>query len=293
MRAFITGCAQNSASHLASVFKNIERLRSLFAQSQILILENDSIDDTRALIRDYAFSVQSVSALTFPGLNNIIPQKTIRLAHLRNIAMSWLAENSGLEEVDVVVVLDLDEVNTEPWDLNIFQELISSWMMQAESAAIFANQQGIYYDLWALRHTQHSPDDVWSAIIKAHAEDKSLSDQELLEMIYLPRQFSLPVGSPPLQVSSAFGGLAIYKAEWLKKAQPHYIGEQPLSLKTSQGTRWLRVQCCEHVAFNQQIALAGGSLWIYPEMINWNTQNVTAFGGLRPNPHAWRHLIIG
>ena len=129
--------------------------------------------------------------------------------------------------------------------------------------------------------------------IKAHAEDKRLSEQELLKKIYFPRQFSLPVDSPPLQVSSAFGGLAFYKAEWLMKVRPRYIGEQPLSLNTRQGTRWLRVQCCEHVAFNEQIAQAGGSLWIYPTLINWNTQNIIASGGLQPNPHSWKHLIIG
>lgn len=292
MRALITGCAQNCAPWLPAVLANVERLRALCSSSRVLLLENDSSDATVELIRDYGHSQPGVWALGFPGLNGRLPAKTVRLAHLRNTALAWLEAHGGWESIDVLVVLDLDGVNAAPWTLEAVRGALAWWQAQPAAAGLFANQRGPYYDLWALRHRQLCPDDVWAAMLKMHGQRPDLSDAQLLAHVYEPRQFELASDRPPLEVDSAFGGLAFYSAAWLARTQARYCGEQPLRWQGPQGERWLRMQCCEHVALHRQLRCAGGRLWIHPGLINWDTRSAAA-AGMTPNPSGWRHLNLG
>jgi hypothetical protein len=292
MRALITGCAQNCSHWLPAVLANVEQLRSLCQESRVLLLENDSNDNTVARLRAYSNSSSQVHALGFPGLNARIPIKTVRLAHLRNTALAWLEQHGGWGSIDLLVVLDLDGVNADPWDLNQLQAALQWWQRQPNAAGLFANQMGPYYDLWALRHPQLCPDDVWAAMLRRHGEQPELSDEELLEAVYEPRQFSLGRDQPPLEVESAFGGLAFYSAAWLARSRARYGGEEPLSWQGPKGQRWLRWQCCEHVALHRQLRAVGGRLWIHPQLINWQSHRAQGLG-MRPNPSGWRHLALG
>ena len=291
MRALITGCVQNCGPHFPAVLANVELLRGLCSESRVLLLENNSTDQTVAEIRAYAGQHDGIHALGFPDLNAQIPIKTVRLAHLRNTSMEWLALHGGWSSIDLLVVLDFDEVNGAPWDLDTIKGGLHWLNQQPDAAGLFANQLGPYYDLWALRHREHCADDVWAAMFTLHGKHPEFSDQRLLESVYLPREFCLAPHDLPLEVESAFGGLAFYRSSWLARAEPRYVGETPLAWQGPNGLRWLRWQCCEHVAFHRQIRAAGGRLWIYPQLINWNTQAARA-GGMRPNPAGWRHLVV-
>ena len=291
-RALITGCVRDCAPHLPALFRNIEALRCLFDFSEVLLLENDSRDDSVDCIRDYANASQGIYALGFPGLAEQIPIKTVRLAHLRNTALAWQQSRRSWSELDLLVVLDMDCVNAAPWDLGVMTKSLRWWWQQANSAGLFANQSGPYYDLWALRHPQYCPDDVWAALARLHGQSPGLSDLQLLDAVYTPRQFELNPQSPPLEVDSAFGGLGFYRTSWLERAEPFYCGERPLAWDGPNGRRWWRWQCCEHVSFNQALRRMGGRLWIAPSLINWNTRLLVDQGGLRPNPSSWRHLPV-
>ena len=89
-RLWILGCAQSSARYLPAVFANLEKCQSYFQNSTILVLENDSQDDTHAWLREYSRSSRTLRAKTFQGLNQRIIAKTVRLAALRNAGMDWL-----------------------------------------------------------------------------------------------------------------------------------------------------------------------------------------------------------
>ena len=286
-RALITGCAQNCAADLPNVLHNIEVLRNLCSSSRVLLLENDSSDHTATVIRDYANKNRDVHALAFPGLNQRIPGKTVRLAHLRNTALHWLEANGGWASIDWLVVLDLDAVNAAPWNPDQLQNALSWWQEQPDAAGLFANQLGPYYDLWALRHPSLCSNDVWAAMLHLHAEQPELSDTELMTAVLEPRRFQLDPGAQPLEVDSAFGGLGIYSSRWLAQSGARYYGEHPLQWQSPQGSRWLRWQCCEHVALHERLRSAGGRLWIHPALINWDTRQ-----GQRPNPSGWRHLAL-
>ena len=111
-----TGCAQNCSPWFESVANNIEAFRQLCSESRVLLLENDSSDNTAELIRAYGRSHSGVYAIGFPGLIARIPIKTVRLAHLRNTALEWLRCHGGRSSNDWLVGLDPDEVDDSPWD---------------------------------------------------------------------------------------------------------------------------------------------------------------------------------
>ena len=73
----------------------------------------------------------------------------------------------------------------------------------------------------------------------------------------------------PIEVDSAFGGLAIYKTAYIVKNPNPYVGYKMKSVPTEDGTFGLaRWQTCEHVHFNAGIRSMGGRLFIMPSLIN-------------------------
>ena len=293
-RLWILGCAQNSARYFPHIFANLERCQSYFQDSTILVLENDSRDGTCAWLRQYGRSNGRLQAKAFKGLNERISAKTVRLAALRNAGIDWLRAQGALESAnDLVMILDLDEVNADPWDFTQWEQVLSWFLARDQAGAVFANQQGPYYDLWALRHPQLCPHDVWWHVYQIHLQHPLLSDEQCIERGYAPWQFTLSPDQEPFQVESAFGGLGLYKTSWLRRAQAPYCGEQARLLSAADaGLQLLRWQVAEHVSFHAGLRAAGASLWLYPGWINWNTQAVADKGGLRPNPAAWRHLAF-
>ena len=227
-RLWILGCAQNSARYLPHIFANLERCQSYFQDSTILVLENDSRDGTCAWLRQYGRSNGRLQAKAFKGLNERITAKTVRLAALRNAGIDWLRAQGALESAnDLVMILDLDEVNADPWDFIQWEQVLSWFLARDQAGAVFANQQGPYYDLWALRHPQLCPHDVWWHVYQIHLQHPLLSDEQCIERGYAPWQFTLSPDQEPFQVESAFGGLGLYKTSWLRRAQAPIAVSKP------------------------------------------------------------------
>ncbi len=284
----IVGCAQNVATRLPCVIENIEGLRNLFDNSEVLILENDSDDLTSSELSNYAKTSSGVHAFSLPGLSQKIPVKTERLAHLRNACIAWLRQSGVLRASSLVLILDLDEVNSEPWDFEAFQEALRWFFSKQAAAALFASQKGPYYDLWALRHSDLCPDDIWEKQFEAHLRNPELNDQQLFEDVVLPIQFSIPNDSQPFAVESAFGGLAFYKGDRLLSNPATYVGSKSRWVTGDNGPRLIRWQCSEHVSFNAGLRAKGFELFVHPRLINWHTDLLSQ--GLRLNPGSWRHL---
>ena len=90
-----------------------------------------------------------MQVISFRGLNERIPVKTLRLAHLRNGVMDWLKQHQAFTATNLVLVLvlDLDNMNLLQWNIDKFHRVLS-WLAGIPSAAgVFANQLGPYYDL--------------------------------------------------------------------------------------------------------------------------------------------------
>jgi hypothetical protein len=247
--AVFVGCARNCAAHLDGVLQNIERMASLYAKAAFIFVENDSQDVTKARLQEWLASRSSAVLLQLDGLAATEARRTARLATARNSYLAHLG-SSPYALYDDLVVLDFDDVNSLPIDLDAFAAAADFLRSDDQTVAVFANSKPVYFDVWALRHPTWCPNDCWSEVRSA----RDMPPPAAVHRFVYSRQIEIEPNRPPVEVSSAFGGLGIYR---LAKTLPHRYD----------GTSSSGIEICEHVSLNAALS-RGGRLFIFPGLQN-------------------------
>jgi hypothetical protein len=225
-----------------------------------LVVESDSSDDTVAVLERLSGTVPGFAYRTLGRLAERLPERTDRLAHCRNVYREHLeqlnASGDPASNTGFLVVADLDGVNDEL----TAQGMRSCWARDDWSVCA-ANQKGLYYDIWALRHAQWCPGDCWEQ--SRFLERYTGSAGNARKVSVYGRMIHIPEDSEWLEVESAFGGLAIYRTQALGAAR--YVG------LTAQGR-----PVCEHVALHAAMRAQGGRIFINPRLINADTSDLIA-----------------
>jgi FkbM family methyltransferase len=254
-KAVFAGCARSCAPFLKDVLANIEALGATYEAFEIVIVENDSEDDTRSRLREVAGSRDNVRLIEADGLEERHPKRTDRIAAARNLYIEAVRE-PRYADCDDLVVLDFDDVNCRPINASAFAAA-REWLWQEPNRrAVFANSSLFYYDVWALRHPSWSPDDCWARVRSAQ---KSMGMEEAMRRHVATRQIPIRPGAAPILVDSAFGGLGIYRRE--PALTGNYVGLDEQGEET-----------CEHVAFNAAVRGDSGTMAIYPRLQNETPQ---------------------
>lgn len=251
----IVGLARNCGPQLAANLERVESLAGLCGSWQLHVEANDCTDDTLDVLAAFArrhsqatFHYQMLNRPHLPG--EFGGRRTIALAEYRDACQRWV--RACASDSDYVIVMDFDL-----WGGFSLHGLANAagWLVDLQGAygmasvSLFQHDWGTgpmwaHYDLWALRGLGQ-PDCYW---------DQYQSGSGGFAYTWLP-----PVGSPPALVSSAFGGMAIYRT-------------QPFVAGTYDGTT-----DCEHVPFHRSIAQATGQLlYVCPSMrtvVSWMEPN--------------------
>jgi hypothetical protein len=266
-KIIFSGATQNSSKHLPSVLKNLENISKLASEVGYIFIENDSTDTTKLDLQAWGSNKSNFNLVSLDGLNQI-PARTVRLEIVRNTYLELIKTDSKLRDFDFLVVLDMDEVNSYQIESNNFTYALSFLNDSASRAAVFANQQGGYYDLWALRSNELCPVDVWQEVLD-YAHVHKVSDEEAFSKTFAKRFLNLENYKDPIEVDSAFGGLGIYKMQFVLGNINPYLGSK-IKVLRNDGEQFqvLRTQICEHVHFHDGIRNQGGSLFIFPSLIN-------------------------
>jgi hypothetical protein len=239
----------------------------------LVVFENDSTDGTGdQLTRFFPEAIdRSITSLT--GLDQRLPHRTERIAFGRNMVAAILRADP-FNQFDFVVLLDFDDVNEAPVNLDVYATTFEQLASDERWGAAFANSRGLYYDMWALRHPQVCPADVWLSCEIARLKGEC-SEVEAFHKHFLSRLFVLPTDLQPFDVESAFGGLGIYKLACFTGAAASYRGDQ-LCAFAAHGARYvLHYQACEHVSFHEAVRHQTGlSLRIVPNLVNRETHNL-------------------
>lgn len=248
-RVVCVGLVRNCARFLPRLLEQIARLGSLVNDWRYIFLESDSEDNSLELLRQFDEEHRRGAVVTFGKLSKQMRKRTERLAFLRNKYMGLLNQEKTLAGFDFLIVLDMDGAN-ERLDhkriVEIMEESDRTW------SGIFANQSEVYYDIWALRHPEWSPDDCW----KQYRSRPFWMGKRVAKQKYIgSRMVRLPPEGERIEVDSAFGGLGIYDLEQVRDCR--YLGLD------GDGN-----QICEHVEFNRQIRAKGQRLFIDPSLIN-------------------------
>jgi glycosyltransferase involved in cell wall biosynthesis len=264
-RAVFAGCVKNCAHHLPAVLRNIDRLRWLFEDAAFVFVENDSTDATKAILNRWGNGKANYFPINLDGLD-AIRQRTVRLEIARNIYLDFVRGNPSLSSHDYLVVLDFDEVSSGNFDSGVVRDALAFLEQEESRAAVFANNVGVYNDLWALRHKDLCPGDAWEEVFDynfRHQSTDAIAFQETFEK----RLLSIDRKRDPIEVESAFNGFGIYKLAFVRRNQCPYLGSKVKVMQKEGQLGIVRWQTCEHVHFNAGLRHEGGRLFILPSLI--------------------------
>ncbi len=250
-KAAIAILARDCENTLKSNIKEINKLASYFNESEILVIENDSIDGTRSLLNKWETRSENVTILDEnvkyesderegSGRNRIY-----RMAELRNMYIAYFKEKA--RKFDYLIVVDIDLAI-------ISADKVRSAIIHAPDdwAGIFANGRfygllfnkviwGKYYDNYAFVPFHSKYNELNYGEIRINND---LINASLKKLKYVP-------------CISAFGGIGIYKF--------NYAVNSRYGTRKNKRSRYYQY-ISEHVPFNEQVSVYG-SLYIASDML--------------------------
>lgn len=232
-----------------SIRKDYLRFTNAFSNFRLVswyLVESDSTDRSVQILNELTSTHDNFKFTSLGNLQSSMLDRTQRMAFARN---RYLEEaRNRYFDYDYIVVADFNDLNKL-----ITSEKISTSWKRTEWEVVTANQEGPYYDVWALRHELWSPNDCWQAHTFFR---KFIKDPEkALYATVNSRMIKIPKTAEWIQVESAFGGLGIYRAK--TALESHYSGLDENG-----------EQICEHVPFHRQIKANGGRIFINPALTN-------------------------
>lgn len=263
----VTGIARDVARIIPRELNRIEKeLQNIFEIVNFLVIESDSKDNTKQVLDDIKSKKNNFDYKSLGKIESIYPNRIERLAFCRNAYVKEIRENVLYKDIHFIAIVDFDIKNNK-LKLTELEKLISeqSW------SAIFANQTGLYYDIYALRQKGWVESDCFEAYKNF---SKTMSPQDAKELAIWSKMKKIKKNLPLIPVDSAFGGLGVYR----KSVFMDFDYSLPLNQKLES----------EHVSLHKKITDSSGLLFIAPNMTNfsWSAHNLSRFKFFRLLDHA-------
>lgn len=269
MRLYFAGLARNCSTTLRG---NLASLLALACSGnvsdfRIFIIENDSDDQTRAILIEFASLSSRIHLRLLNGLEKRLPLRQQRLAYCRELLWSEIRRISCKED-SLYIPVDLDS--------HIIQSISSEEFFSAcrnvvskQAVAVFPVSKPFYYDIYALRSKGWCDYDCQEKIQESLMKHNRISWFLATRRYVVANQYSykrLTAAGKMLPVESAFAGIGIYLLDEIRSAS--YLQANPPP-KTPPP--------CEHVVFNSNLS---------------NLYIDTNFTVLAPKEHIKYHSII-
>lgn len=237
----IVSICRNAMPHLANTLSLVDELAGFWRDCVYYVFENDSTDETASVLDDFAIRQWvTVEHDTLGGADTrgFEPDRTVRLAKCRTRCQQWVKEHA--KDAEYVVVLDTDPAGGFSID-GVMNSL--GWMCELLGESCHRREPGAMASFSLLLQREAADNtfgiaayDAWAARLNFW-EDRR--DHKWFHAL-MP-----PVGSPPIPMNSAFGGLCLYRREAFLSGV--YQGGD-----------------CEHVPFHRAMQRAGYQLFLNP-----------------------------
>lgn len=243
----ITGIVRNIASTFDGDYSRMSRAFSGFKSLKWFLVESHSTDASISKLQSFSERDPNFNWCSLEKIDRLDLMRAERLAIARNRYIKEIRKQK-YSDVSVVAVADFNSLS----NLINKDAVLSCWIRQGWSGCT-ANQDGRYYDIWALRHPLWSPADCWRQL--EFLKRYSRFPEAALYAAVNSKMIRIPQTEDWIEVESAFGGLALYDSAVFKFAN-------------YSGTDELGNEICEHVPFNRVIRQHGGLIYINPKLVN-------------------------
>ena len=249
-RALVVGTVRNASSNIASDLLRIINSLDAILPTSGFVVESDSEDTTVSLLKNLSTQDSRIRFISLGQVAPHIPDRIARLRHSRNAYVREIRENPDYQDCDLIIVADLDGINTKI-STKYLEHALSS---EVRWDAMAANQSARYYDILALRHPLWSPNN-W--LMEVEWLTPFLGEKAARRHSMADRMIRIPSDLPPILVDSAFGGLCIYRRWIFDKCD--YSEDIPEAADE-----------IDHVTLHRKVRGAGGRIFIHPGLINSN-----------------------
>jgi hypothetical protein len=246
----ICGLARNlKPSQLVAKKKELEQIGNLFGDYKIVIVENNSVDDTRTRLLRWQIENHRVVILTPENDKGIVHDRTNlktwnhensmprgwferihRMAHLRETYLEYVKLNCSKSTFMLVVDMDIvGETNTDGLMLTLLDD---DW------SAVFVNGR-VISSLLSFPFVLNPYDNIAFIPLTGPIKDRDLRQKALNKSVHTPENYT--------DVKSAFNGYAIYKIDDLSNSSyisnendicEHITLHSTLPRKKRISTRW-------------------------------------------------------
>ena len=231
----------------------IEKLRAQFSWSEVVVVENDSIDGTKDLLNDWKIKSNHVTIIstdygtkTIPDKSDLIAnpltsfQRIDKMVSYRNLYLDYIKQVQ--HPIDLVIVIDIDVLKIS---LTGLMNAINSF--DHKTGAIFSNGMSVMKTPFGLSEIYYDAFAVWEYPMLNEFSYSTESIHQTFKSIN--RNIKK---SPFYKVISAFGGVGIYNYQAIKN----------LNYKTILNPFNQQEAICEHIPFNQEIVKQGFNNYI-------------------------------
>jgi hypothetical protein len=266
----IVGLARDCEEPLINNIRKINYLRENFKSSVVVIVENDSIDGTKTILEKWTKQEKNIVIISkdyhsktnpskskefpFPGGSRYRIEK---LCSYRNEYMNYLQLQNI--DCDYLLVIDLDVDDFD--EKGVMTALCKA---PADWVALFANGISYFKFFLNIRVKLKYYDGYAFIPSSENMEDNIMIDltyKEMLENKYMIAK--LLKESSYIECISAFGGIGIYKYD--------YIKDRKYSIIENKRSPLLEV-ICEHILFNLPLQ-KHGKCYISRSMIVYNKRS--------------------
>ena len=258
MNCCICGTVRNCEPFLIKIFKNIEKICSLFEDYKIVIYYDISTDNTLGVLKEY--QKRNTRLFIYVNEEQLSEYRTFRIAKGRNMCVNYIRKNHS--NFPYFIMMEMDCVNSKG---QVIIEPIKKILNRDDWDAVSFNKPA-YYDFWALS--------IKPFYLSCH-HTGDIAGNTMSE--YITNLLKNAKKDDLIRCASAFSGFAIYRTN--KFLNCYYYGGLNLSLFPQHIIKqnialfngkfdYNKVEDCEHRSFHvQAINKNNARIMISPEII--------------------------
>jgi len=240
----IAGITRDNIQAFASIVRHLEYIGSFFKDYRIVLFENDSKDGTKLALKSWQENNPKVKIISQDFAQRKRP--TIKfLADARNYYLDAITKEE-YEDFDMVMMIDMDmEKGIDIRGIEDSFSKLDKWDAVCSNGV--TTMDNLMHDMFAFRNDEFpwTPSQ-WEEVYKKEdgtgkwsAQCKKGKNSAEGDSIYWGNIIGqgtkkYPINSPLAPVYSCFGGMALYKRDFIKDCRYDSIDED-----------------CEHVSFHQ------------------------------------------